>query len=71
MGSIIEYERKTGNKLDEYGDLIIKNENLDVLLDIFKFNIGYEKKDYKIIDSYYSLLKDIKKEGIDIGFFGD
>jgi len=67
----LEYEKKTGYKIDEYGDLVIKNENLKILLDIFKLFLNYKKENFFILNKYYNLLKEIYNKKANVGFFGD
>ena len=62
-----EYYSKTGYKLDEYGDLSIKNYALNTLLGILKTNLTKSET----IKKYYDTIYSIYDKGCDILFAGD
>jgi len=61
------YYNKTGYKIDEYGDLSIKNSALNVLLDILKANLTKSET----IKKYYDIIYNSSNKGYDILFVGD
>jgi len=61
------YYNKTGYKIDEYGDLSIKNNALSILLSILKANLSKDET----IKKYYDIIYNASNKGCDILFVGD
>ena len=66
----LEYKNRTGFEINEYDDMKIKNENIDVLLDVFR-NYMPNNQNTSVAEKYYNVLQDIKVAHCDVVFIGD
>jgi len=66
------FQRKTGYKIDEYGDLVINNSAIDNLLTIMNSKIQNSGKfEVDILKKYFDIFINAKKKGSSLGFYGD
>ena len=61
-----EYEKSTGHVIDEYGDSIIRNSSLGVVV-----NILSKHSSDQIVERYYKIMLEVYHEGCGVLLAGD